>query len=110
MLRYQLIAIVTRKHGLDAFKSVVINYRLVLAVVNGILMFDLANEHGVLEQEPQWSLSKADIADGTTRLAMARAGAHAASCEVIYQRRNGFELKIAVKDITNVFCFLRLDK
>ena len=110
MLRYQLVAAVTRKRSLDAIKRVVINYRLVLAVVNGILMFNFAYEYGVLEQEPQWSLSKADIADGTTRLAMAGPSAHAASCEVIYQCRNGFELKIAVKDITNVFCFVRLDK
>ena len=94
MLRYQLVAAVTRKRSLDAIKGVVIDYRIMLTVINGILMFDLANEHGVLEQEPQWSFSKADIADGTTRLAMARAGAHAASCEVIYQCRNGFELKI----------------
>ena len=60
MLRYQLIASVTRKHGLDAFKGVVIDYRIMLAVINGILMLDLAYEHGVLEQESQWSFSKAD--------------------------------------------------
>ena len=39
MLRYQLIAIVTRKHGLNAFKGVVIDYRVMLTVINGILVF-----------------------------------------------------------------------
>ena len=110
MLRYELIAIVARKHGLDAFKGVVIDYRVMLTVINGILVFDRAYVHGVLEQEPQWPLSKADIADGTACLAMARAGAHAASCEVIYQCRNGFELKIPVEDIAHLLDFPWLDK
>lgn len=78
MLRYQLVAIVARQHGLDSIERILIDNRVVLAVINGVLMFDLAYEHGVLEQEPQWSLTKADIADGTTRLEMSRAGTHAA--------------------------------
>jgi hypothetical protein len=65
MLRYQLISSVTRKRSLDAIKGVVIDYRIMLTVINGILMFDLANEHGVLEQEPKRPFAKADIADGS---------------------------------------------
>ena len=65
MPRYQLIASVTRKRSLDAFKGVVIDYRVVLAVINGILMFDLANEHRVLEQESKRPFAKTDIADGS---------------------------------------------
>ena len=65
MLRYQLIASVTRKRSLGAIKRVLIDYRIMLTVINGILMFDLANEHRVLEQEPKRPFAKTDIADGS---------------------------------------------